>query len=91
MIKTIITNLGVAQAAVGFGWCTLTHLPQAEDFQREQFVGKWYEIFSDYNMWKRYGRECSENTYKPNRLSLKYDAMFVEREFSRNFWETDAY
>jgi hypothetical protein len=91
MLKLLISGLGLAQAAVGFGWCTLEHLPQVKKFDRDKFEGKWFEIFSDYNMWKIYGRECSINSYSPNRLSMKEDAMYVERKYSKSFWETEAY
>ena len=82
MKSFLLSNLGIAQAAIGFGWCALEHTPQVENFDREQFVGNWYEIYSDYHMYNFFGRECSINTYTPDRLSNKDDAMYVERKFN---------
>lgn len=82
----ILSHLGLAQAAIGFGWCTLEHPPQVKDFDREKFVGNWYEIYSDFNMLNTFGRECVINTYTPNRLSAKEDAMYIERKYTHRLW-----
>jgi hypothetical protein len=89
MKSLLFSNLGIAQAAIGFGWCTLQHTPQVEDFDREKFVGNWHEIYSDYHMYNFFNRKCLVNTYTPNKLSNKNDAMFVERKFKHKLWDTE--
>jgi lipocalin len=89
MKSFLLSNLGIAQAAVGFGWCTLEHTPQVEEFDREKFVGNWYEIYADYNMYNFFRRECSVSTYTPDKLSNKVDAMFVERKFNDKLWASE--
>ena len=55
--------IGVAQAAIGFGWCEIVPEPQVRGFDRNMFAGDWYEIYSDFNMQETFGRECIVSTY----------------------------
>ena len=40
-------------------------------------------------MYNFFNRECLVNTYTPNKISNKEDAMFIERKFNHKLWDTE--
>lgn len=40
-------------------------------------------------MYNFFNRKCLINTYIPDKLSNKDDAMYVERKFKHKLWDTE--
>ena len=93
ILVALALNLRNTDAAVGFGWCEFTHQEEVADFDIDKFTdhdeygGKWFEVYSDYNIWKWTAQECATSTYaksEPNKDG-KFD-MKLTRDFNNRFF-----
>merc|ERR1712070_1256562 len=52
-----------ANAYMGFGWCPLVMPDPVGNFDIEKYMGTWYEIRRDKEVWYGKGSECVTATY----------------------------
>ena len=93
-ISAIALTLRDVDAAIGLGWCDFSHETQVPNFDQEKFTnhptygGKWYEVYSDYNIWKWTAQECATSTYNKTGEADKdgkFD-MTLTRDFNHRFF-----
>jgi hypothetical protein len=54
--------------------------------EHEEFGGHWYEVYSDYNIWKWTMQECaSSNFSKSDIITASPNDMVISREFNSRF------
>tara|TARA_B110000285_G_C15050978_1_gene576967 strand:+ start:70 stop:414 length:345 start_codon:yes stop_codon:yes gene_type:complete len=92
-IALLTLNLKDINAAVGFGWCEFQHAEQVADFDYDKFTnhqsygGNWYEVYSDYNIWKWTAQECATSTYSKGEVTKAgKQQMSLTRDFNNRFF-----